>query len=125
MDPLTPQKHDAVIEDALRSYPVVPMPRDITANVMARIQTIPAPRPFRLTWNDFILSAVIALCIGALWFSLENLPPLVIAQMRKESILFYQQILRNARWLLPLLSFSLATLLIVLTIPFLRQDRVE
>lgn len=122
---LTPQKQDAVIEDALRSYPVVPMPRDITANVMARIQTIPAPRPFRLTWNDFILSAVIALCIGALWFSLENLPPLVIAQMRKESILFYQQILRNARWLLPLLSFSLAALLIVLTIPFLRQDRVE
>ena len=122
---LTPQKQDAVIEDALRSYPVLPIPRDITANVMARIQTIPAPRPFQLTWNDFILSAVIAMCLGALWFSLQNLPPLVVAQIRKESILLYQQILLNARWLLPVLSFSLAGLLIVLTIPFLRRERVE
>ncbi|MBK9603056.1 MAG: hypothetical protein IPO36_14645 [Anaerolineales bacterium] len=44
MDPrLTPQQQeDALIEDALQTYPLAPMPRDITASVMARIQ---ASRP--------------------------------------------------------------------------------
>jgi hypothetical protein len=122
---LTPQKQDAVIEDALHSYPVLPLPRDITMDVMSRIQTLPTPRPFRLTWNDVLLSAVFALCMGALWFSLQNLPPLAVAQIRKESILLYQQILLNARWLIPLIAFSLAGFLLLLTIPFLRRERVE
>jgi hypothetical protein len=124
-NPLTPQKQDSVIEDALHSYPVMPMPRDLTADVMSRIQTLPAPRPFQLTWNDVLLSAVLALCMGALWFSLQNLPPLAVAQMRKESILLYQQILLNGRWLLPLIAFSLAGFFLILTIPLLSQERVE
>ena len=91
-----------------RHIPWQSMPRDITADVMARIQTIPAPRPFRLTWNDLVLGIVLSMCIGAVWFSLYHLPPLVVAQLRKESILFYQHILVNARWLIPVVSFGLA-----------------
>lgn len=121
-NPLTPKKQDAVIEDALRTYPMPPMPRDITLDVMSRIQAAPAPRPFRLTWNDVILSLVMAVCIGAVWFSVQNLPPLVVAQIRKESILFYQQILVNARWLIPALLFGLAGFFAALTIPYLRQE---
>ena len=124
-NPLTPGQHDAVIEDALHSYPVLPMSRDLTADVMTRIQTMPAPRSFRLAWNDFLLSAVLALCFGALWFSLQNLPPLVVAQMRKESILLYQQILVNARWLVPALSFGLASFFAALTIPYLRRELMK
>ena len=30
-------EQDALIEDALQNYPLAPMPRDITASVMARI----------------------------------------------------------------------------------------
>jgi hypothetical protein len=89
---------------------------------MARIKTIPAPRPFRLTWNDLVLAIVFSLCVGALWFSLNHLPPLLVAQIRKESILLYQQILVNMRWLLPVLAFGLAALLAALTIPYLSQD---
>lgn len=121
-NPLTPKKQDAVIEDALRTYPMPSMPRDITLDVMSRIQAAPAPRPFRLTWNDVILSLVMAVCIGAVWFSVQNLPPLVVAQIRKESILFYQQILVNARWLIPALLFGLAGFFAALTIPYLRQE---
>jgi hypothetical protein len=124
-NPLTPREQDAVIEDALRSYPVMPMPLDLTSAVRSRIQTLPAPHPFRLTSSDVLLSAVLALCLGALWFSLQNLPPLAIAQMRKESILLYQQILLNARWLIPLIAFSLAGFLLLLTILLLRRERVE
>ncbi|RPJ27882.1 MAG: hypothetical protein EHM33_06480 [Chloroflexi bacterium] len=124
-NPLTPEKKNIAIEDALHTYPVAAMPRDITADVMRRIQTIPAQRPFRLTWNDLALGIVIALCIGAFWFSLYHLPPLVVAQIRKESILFYQHILVNARWLIPVISFGLAGFLSALTIPYLRKELMK
>jgi hypothetical protein len=124
-NPLTPEKQNALLEDALHTYPVAQMPRDITADVMKRLQTAPPPRPFRLTWNDLFLSLVLAVCIGALWFSVQNLPPLVIAQLRKESILLYQQFLVNARWLIPVLSFGLAAFLAALTIPYLRRELMK
>ncbi len=89
---------------------------------MRRIQTVPGPQPFRLTWNDFALSAILSLCMGAIWFSLHHLPPLMVAQIRKESILFYQHILVNARWLIPALFFGLAAALAALTIPYLRHE---
>jgi hypothetical protein len=122
---LTPEKQTAILEDALHSYPIASMPRDISADVMSRIQTIPTSRPFRFTWSDLILSIIISLCISAVWFSFNNLPPIVIAQIRKESILFYQYILVNARWLIPALSFGLAGLLAALTIPYLRRELTE
>ena len=122
---LTPEKKNMAVEDALHTYPMASMPRDITADVMARIQTIPAPRPFRLTGNDLALGIVIFLCIGAVWFSLSHLPPIVVAQTRKESILFYQYVLVNARWLVPVLSFGLAGFLFALTIPYLRRELMK
>lgn len=124
-NPLTPETQNAVIEDALRTYPMSSMPRDITLDVMARIQAVPAPRPFRLTWNDAILSLVMAICIVAVWFSVQHLPPLVVAQIRKESILLYQQVLVNARWLIPAIAFGLAGFFAALTIPYLRQDLMK
>ena len=124
-NPLTPEKQNAILEEALQTYSVAQMPRDITVDVMRRIQTIPAPRPFRLTWNDLFVSLVLAICIGAVWFSLQNLPPLVLAQLRKESILLYQQILVNARWLIPVLSFGLAGFLAALTLPYLRRELMK
>jgi len=124
-NPLTPEKQNAMLEDALHTYPVASLPRDITADVMRRIQAVPAPRPFRLTWTDLALSLVIALCIGAVWFSLYQLPPILVAQIRKESILLYQYILVNARWMIPVLFFSLAGFLSALTIPYLRQELLK
>ena len=124
-NPLTPEKQNAILEEALHTYPVAQLPRDITADVMRRLQTAPAPRPFRLTWNDLFLSLILAVCIGALWFSVQTLPPLVIAQLRKESILLYQQFLVNARWLIPVLSFGLAAFFAALTIPYLRRELMK
>jgi hypothetical protein len=121
-NPLTPEQQNIAIDDALHTYPLAAMPRDITSSVMSRIQTLPTPRPFRLSWGDLVLAFVLSLCIGVIWFSLNNLPPLVVAQIRKESILFYQYMLVNARWLVPMLSFGLAGFLIALTLPFLKQE---
>lgn len=124
-NPLTPETQNSILEDSLHTYPMAPMPRDITAEVMSRIQTVPAPRSFRLSWNDVLLSMVIAICIGVVWFSLQNLPPLAVAHIRKESILLYQQFLLNARWFIPLLSFVLAGFFAALTIPYWKQELMK
>jgi len=110
-------KQDALIEDALKSQPLAPMPRSVTPNVMAHIQK--DVRPALVTWNDFALSLVIALCIGALFFTAQSLPPIIVAKIRIQGILLYQDFLVNARWLVPALFFGLATLLSALTIPYL------
>ena len=117
-DRVTPEQ-DSMIEDALKNYPLAPMPRSITVDVMARIQK--DVRPALITWNDFALSFVIALCIGALIFTVQSLPPILLAKLRIEGILFYQHFLVNARWLVPSLFFGIAALLAALTIPALIQ----
>jgi hypothetical protein len=112
-------KQDALIEDALNSQPLAEMPRSITLDVMARIQT--DTRPSLVTWNDFILSLVLALSVSAVFFAVQNLPPIMLAKLRIQGILLYQDILVNARWLVPSLLFGLAAFLAALTIPSLIQ----
>jgi len=115
-------KQDALIDDALKSQPLAPMPRSITVDVMARIQK--DTRPALITWNDFALSLVIALCIGALFFTLQNLPPVMLVKIRIQGILLYQGFLVNMRWLIPTLFFGLGAFLAALTIPMLYQMMV-
>ena len=115
-------EQDALIEDALQNYPLAPMPRDITASVMARIQTMPAPRPFQVTWNDFAIALTITLCVVALFFTAQNLPPIMLAKVRIQGILLYQDILVNARWLIPAVLFGAAAFFSALTIPYFQKQ---
>ena len=112
-----------LIEDALTSQPLAPMPRSITADVMARIQK--DTRPVLLTWSDFALSLVIASCMGALWFASQNLPPILLVKLRIQSILLYQDLLVNMRWLVPALFFGAAAILAAITIPFLLKQTMD
>ena len=109
-------KQDA-FEEALKSQPLASMPRSITMDVMARIPA--KQRPTLLTWSDFALSSIIASCIAALWFAAQHLPPILLARLRIQSILLYQDFLVNSRWLVPSLFFGLAALLAALTLPTL------
>jgi hypothetical protein len=110
-------RQDVILEDALKSQPLASMPRSITANVMSRIQT--NQRPHLITWSDFVLSSVIASCLAALWFAAQNLPPILIAKLRIQGILLYQDFLVNSRWLVPAIFFGLAAILAAITIPTL------
>lgn len=112
-------KQDALIEESLKSQPLAPIPRSITVDVMARIQSTEAKRPAILTWSDFALSAVIASCIAALWFTSRHLPPILLAKLQIQGILLYQDFIVNARWLVPAAMFGLAAFLAALTIPYL------
>ena len=108
-------EQDALIEDALKSQPLAPMPRSITANVMSRIQV--EKRPALVTWNDFVIALVIALTIGAVYITVQSLPPVALAKLRIQGILLYQGFIVNARWLVPALFFGLAALFASLSIP--------
>lgn len=116
-------KQDALIEDALNSQPLAPMPRSVTANVMARIQK--DTRPSLVTWNDLVLSLVIALSVGALFFTAQSLPPILVAKIRIQGILLYQDFLVNVRWLIPAVFFGLAALLAGFTLPTLIKMTVD
>ncbi|HUG34745.1 MAG TPA: hypothetical protein VMJ90_08245 [Anaerolineales bacterium] len=116
-------KQNAPIENALASQPLAQMPRSVTADVLARIQT--EARPSLLTWSDFFLSIVIAACIAASWFAAQNLPPIILAKLRIQSILLYQDFLVNARWLVPSLLFGIAATLAAMTIPSLIQMTMD
>jgi hypothetical protein len=116
-------KQDTLIEDALKSYSLAPMPRNITLNVMARIQK--DARPTLFTWSDFVLSSVIAACVAALWFATLNLPPILLAKIRIQGILLYQDFLVNARWLVPVGMIGLAAFVVAMTIPPLFNRTID
>ena len=114
-------KQDTLIEEALTSQPLAPMPRSITIDVMARIQATEAKRPAIITWSDFVLSSVIASCLAAVWFTLQHLPPIFLAKLKIQGILLHQDLIVNARGLVPAAMFGLAVFLAALTIPTLLQ----
>lgn len=118
-----PLKQDAFMENALRAEPLAQMPRDITEDVMSHIQA--NQRPALITWSDFVLSSVIAACLAAFWFAAQNLPPILIARLRIQGILLYQDFLVNSRWLVPALFFGMAALLAALAIPTLIKMTVD
>lgn len=118
-------KQDALIEDALQSQPLAPMPRSITADVMSQIRSADAKRPALLTWSDFALNLVLTSCIAALWFTLANLPPILVVKLRIQGILLYQHFLVNARWLVPAMLFGLAAVLAAVTIPSLYKMTMD
>ena len=107
---LTPNEQENIIEDALRSYPLANMPRDITETVMSRIVREPAAR-FQLTRTDYLLAIVLTLVLGAILLGFQYLPPIVLLQMRIQGILLWQSFVVNYRWLLPLTSILLGTFL--------------
>jgi hypothetical protein len=117
-------KQDAQIEDALKSQPLAPMPRSITADVMARIQKTPAPR-FTFTRNDYILMIALTIVFSAIIFALQSLPGHALLQLRIQGILLWQDLLVNARWLVPTLFFGLAAVLAAITLPTLYQMTMD
>lgn len=117
---LTPEEENILIEEALTKYPLAPMRYDITTSVMSRIQK--DARPVLVSRNDFVISLVIAICVAALFFAVRNLPPVMVMEIRKQSILSYHAFLVNARWLVPSILFGLAAFFMILTAPYWRPQ---
>lgn len=107
---LTPNEQNEMIEDALRSYPLAQMPKDITEAVTVRIRSAPAPR-FQITRADYLLAVVLTFVLGGIMLGFQYLPPIALLQMRIQGILLWQSFLVHYRWLLPVTSILLGTCL--------------
>jgi hypothetical protein len=114
---LTPGQNE-IIEESLRSYPTVALPRSLTLDVISLVRSTPAPR-FRITRYDLILVLVLTLVCSSMFAALQLLPVQVVLQLRIQAILFWQSLLVNACWLVPMLFFGLAAVLAGLTLPTL------
>jgi hypothetical protein len=83
----------ALVEAAARSYPLADTPPGLSAAVMSRVRaTSPIP-PFRVTWQEIILSlsiAGIAVLASAVWFSL---PPQAVIYIQMRTVVFLQSLL--------------------------------
>ncbi|MBE7436450.1 MAG: hypothetical protein HS100_21215 [Anaerolineales bacterium] len=110
-------ENDALIEDALSSQPLAPMPRDIAPELMARIRV--EKRPALVTWKDLAVASAIVLSVIALFVSAQSLPPVVLAKLRLQGILLYHGFISNARLLIPAQFAGLAWLLAGIGIPAL------
>lgn len=107
---LTPNEQENMIEDALRSYPLAKMPRDITPSVMSRVHREPATR-FQITRMDYVLAIVLTMVLGSIMLGFQSLPTIALLQMRIQGILLWQSVLVNYRWLLPMTGIILGTFL--------------
>lgn len=122
---LTPQQQDALIEDALSTHPLAPLPVDLTSAVMVRIRTAPAPR-FRLTWADGALSLALTLSLLAAWIGFQALPAMARIQLRIQGILLWQRFMVNADWLIPsILILAGGALGLFALMNLLRQPRLD
>lgn len=122
---LTPQQQNALIEDALSTHPLAPLPVDLTSAVMARIRTAPAPR-FRLTWADGALSLALTLSLLAAWIGFQALPAMARIQLRIQGILLWQRFMVNADWLIPsILILAGGALGLFALMNLLRQPRLD
>jgi hypothetical protein len=121
---LTSHTNDEIVQDALRTYPVASLPVDLTSAVMSRIQQTSAPR-FRITLNDLLLSIVFTAVLLAAVFGIRSLPAPMSIQLRIQGILLWQNLLVNARWLIPALFFGLILLLVGTAIPTLMKMTID
>ena len=64
----------ADVDDALRSYPLAPVPPGLSRDVLARVRAFGAPPRFGLRWSDYCLSAASAILAGFAWLACSALP---------------------------------------------------
>ncbi len=119
-DRLTPAEKVLILEDALRSYPLAEMPRDISVDVLARIKRAPEPFKF-ISWRDVAPALAISLCVGILIFSAQNFPPILLARLRVQEILMYQNFIVATRgFSMPAALLAFSASLSLLAIPYAR-----
>jgi len=110
-------KQDAIIEDALHSQSMAKMPRSIKTDVMSRIQK--DKRPSIFTWKDIVLAFGLVFSFRALLYALQNLPPILLAKLRIQGILVYQEFLIGSHSFGESLSYAVLAVFSILFLQYL------
>lgn len=77
----------AAVEDALRTYPLAPVPPGLHLATMGRIRALGAVPRFRLTWLDWALSLLAGLLGALVLFVWWSIPPQAVLEIKLEAIL--------------------------------------
>lgn len=80
------------VDEALRTYPLRPVPRTLAPQVTARLRSLaPAPR-FRLMWADYALSLFAAGMLGLALLGWQVLTPHVLLKLQWQALRIGQQL---------------------------------
>jgi hypothetical protein len=120
---------DRLVDQAVRDYPLDPVPPGLYGNVMARVERQILRPELKFSWVDLSLSALLAGFIGIFLELIQDFSrsPYWSAWMRVETLLFWQSIkmffLQNQNILLAgLISIiTVVSLLFILTGIYRRQ----
>ncbi len=120
---------DRLVDQAVRDYPLDPVPPGLYENVMARVERGILRPGLKFSWVDLSLSALLAGFIGIFLELIQDFyrSPYWSAWMRVETLLFWQSIrmffLQNQNILLAgLISIiTVVSLLFILTGVYRRQ----
>ncbi len=85
-------RQDWEVEEALRTYPLAPVPPALTPAVMTRIRALSPALRFRLEWLDLALSvfgAAMTVLALSLW---QSISPPMAAHLRVQFLLWRQQL---------------------------------
>ena len=87
---------DLLIDQALREFPLEPVPERLTAQIIGQIEKPLITPRFKISWFDFALSGALALVIGFVldFFQGVARSPYWSARFRVEFILYGQEIRR-------------------------------
>ena len=88
------QKIDQLVEDALRTFPLEPVPDRVLKGILAQIERPILQPTFLFSWIDFSLSAVLAVIIGSLLALIQQVPQSSYwsARLRVEILLTWQEL---------------------------------
>ena len=120
---------DSLVDQAVRDYPIDPVPPGLYGNVMARVERGILRPGLKFSWVDLSLSALLAGFIGIFLELIQDFSrsPYWSAWMRVETLLFWQSMkmffLQNQNILLAgLISIiTVVSLLFILTGVYRRQ----
>jgi hypothetical protein len=80
-------RSSAVVEDALRSMPLAPVPRTLRARVMRRVRSSAAPH-FVFPWLEGALSLMLSALLTVLAYLLISVDPVTVIRLEQNVRLF-------------------------------------
>ena len=114
MEELTPNESTAysIVDEALSTYPLAPVPAHFLPALMARIQGLEPVPSFRLNWLDYVISLFIAVMVGLIILFPRVIPPQTGAQLQVQFWLLQQYFSFVYPWLVLLGGLGLFALMI-------------
>ena len=90
----------AAVDDAMRTYPLQPAPKDMLPAVLARLQARQTPPLLRLTWLEAALASFTIVMAGLI-FGLWPLLPIPVdwsARLQFRALVWWQQVRYGEGW---------------------------